>query len=137
MDFNVKKSKILLFISSKGKLQHCSLHEHELLGIVEGIMYLGVIIIQSDMKSTAHISLHKAHANCRQTACLQDSLPPLSSQSMQQLLGTHAAGKIYGVKWFCEICGSDRKGSSVSQVCSQLDRIEKKIESVNSIIKQK
>ena len=52
MDFNVKKSKILLF-NSKGKLPHYSLHGHEL-EIVEELMYLGVII-QSDMKFTAYL----------------------------------------------------------------------------------
>ena len=46
MDFNVKKNKILLFSSYL-------LHEHEL-EIVEEVKYLG-IIIQSDMKFTAHI----------------------------------------------------------------------------------
>ena len=52
MDFNVKKSKILLF-NNRDKFPRYSLYGHEL-EIVEEIKYLGVII-QSDMKLTAHI----------------------------------------------------------------------------------
>ena len=52
IDFNVKKSKILLF-NSKSELSHYSLHGHKL-EIVEEVKYLGVII-QSDMKCPAHI----------------------------------------------------------------------------------
>ena len=54
MDFNVKKNKILLFSSYL-------LHEHEL-EIVEEVKYLGVII-QSDMKFTAHIQRKLMTAN--------------------------------------------------------------------------
>ena len=52
IDFNVKKSKILLF-NSKSELSHYSLHGHKL-EIVEEVKYLGAII-QSDTKFTAHI----------------------------------------------------------------------------------
>ena len=58
--FNVKKSKILLF-NSRDKLPHYSLHEHEL-EIVGEVKYLGVII-QSDMKFTAHIQRKLMTAN--------------------------------------------------------------------------
>ena len=60
MDFNVKKSKILLF-NSKGKLPHYSLRGHEL-ETVEEVKYLGAII-QSDMKFTAHIHRKLMTAN--------------------------------------------------------------------------
>ena len=60
IDFNVKKSKILLF-NSRDKLPHYSLHEHEL-EIVGEVKYLGVII-QSDMKFTAHIQRKLMTAN--------------------------------------------------------------------------
>ena len=60
MDFNVKKSKILLF-NSRGKLPHYSLHGHKL-EIVEEVKYLGVIIL-SDMKFTAHIQRKLMTAN--------------------------------------------------------------------------
>ena len=60
MDFNVKKSKILLF-NCKGKLSHYSLHGHKL-EIVEEVKYLGAII-QSDIKFTAHIQRKFMTAN--------------------------------------------------------------------------
>ena len=60
MDFNIKKSKILLF-NSRCKLPHYSLHGHEL-KIVEEVKYHGVII-QSDMKFTAHIQRKLTTAN--------------------------------------------------------------------------
>ena len=60
MDFNVEKSKFLLF-NSRGKLPHYALHRHEL-DIVEELKYLGVII-QSDMKFTAHIQRKLITAN--------------------------------------------------------------------------
>ena len=60
MDVNVKKSKILLF-NNRGKFPRCSLHGHEL-EIVEEVKYLG-IIIQSDMKFTAHIQRKLMTAN--------------------------------------------------------------------------
>ena len=89
MDFNAKKSKILLF-SSKSKLPHYSLLGHEL-KILEEVKYRGVVI-QSDMKFTAHIYRKVITANQQlgmiksavvgcyqcQTACLQDSPPPSS-----------------------------------------------------------
>ena len=65
MDFNVKKSKILFF-NSKGKLPHYSLHGHEL-EIVEEVKYLDVII-QSDMKFTAHIQ--RKHMTANQQLCI-------------------------------------------------------------------
>ena len=60
MDLNVKESKLLLF-NSRGKLPHYSLYVHEL-EIVEEVKYLGVII-QSDMKFTAHIQRKLMTAN--------------------------------------------------------------------------
>ena len=60
MDFNAKKSKILLF-SSKSKLPHYSLLGHEL-KILEEVKYRGVVI-QSDMKFTAHIHRKLMTAN--------------------------------------------------------------------------
>ena len=87
MDFNVKKSKILLF-NCKGKLPHYSLHRNEL-QIVEEVKYFGVMI-QSDMKFTAHIHRKLITVNQQlgiimqestvlgpyqcQTVCLQDYL---------------------------------------------------------------
>ena len=59
MDFNVKKSKILLF-NNRGKFPRYSLHGHEL-EIVEEVKYLEVII-QSDMKFT-HIQRKLMTAN--------------------------------------------------------------------------
>ena len=60
MDFNGKKSKILLF-NYRGKFPHYSLHGDEL-EIVEEVKYLG-IIIQSNMKFTAHIQRKLMTAN--------------------------------------------------------------------------
>ena len=60
MDFNVKKNKILLF-NNRGKFPHYSLHRYEL-KIVEVVKYLGVVI-QSDMKCTAHIQRKLMTAN--------------------------------------------------------------------------
>ena len=60
MDFNVMKSKILLF-TNKGKLPHYSLHGHEP-KIVGEVKYLGVIS-ESYMKFTAHIHRKLITAN--------------------------------------------------------------------------
>ena len=56
MDFDVKKSIILLF-NNRGKFPRYSLHE-----IVEEVKYFGVII-HSDMKFTAHIQRKLMTAN--------------------------------------------------------------------------
>ena len=96
MDFNVKKSKILLF-NNRGNLPHNSLHEHEL-QIVEEVKYLG-FIIQSDMKFTAHSQRKLMTAN-QQLGIIKRALhwAPTNAKlilSMQHLLGTQAARKIY------------------------------------------
>ena len=61
MDFNVKKSKILLF-NIRDKFPLYSLHGHEL-EIVEEVKYLGIIIQSDNMKFTAHIQRKLMTAN--------------------------------------------------------------------------
>ena len=96
MDFNGKKSEILLF-NYRGKFPHYSLHGDEL-EIVEEVKYLG-IIIQSNMKFTAHIQRKLMTAN-QQFSIIKRALhwAPTNAKlilSTQHLLGTQAAREIY------------------------------------------
>ena len=72
MDFNVKKSKILLF-NIRDKFPLYSLHGHEL-EIVEEVKYLGIIIQSDNMKFTAHIHRKLSNKKLRKNVIIINGL---------------------------------------------------------------
>ena len=107
IDFNVKKSKILLF-NSKSELSHYSLHGHKL-EIVEDPKILYVSWGHHSVRYEVHCSYSRKAHDCKpatrynqkstvlgsyqcQTICLQDSLPP-SSRVCISCLGSKQQGK--------------------------------------------